>query len=295
MISIIIPSFQDPFLQQTIDSLLQNSQGEIEVIPVLDGYKPNPLLKTDPRVKPIRFRKNKGMRAAINAGIKKAQGKFIMKCDSHCSFGPGYDKILAENCRESWLMIPRRYSLNETNWQKDESHPVRDYHFLAFPAKTKDYGQCLSCQDWLQMGRDRSGPQYDIDDTMTFQGSCWLANKKYFLKRVGFLDDRKEAYGPFGGEQVEIGLKYWLCGGKVKIIKKTWYAHLSKRRGHYQNRIFTRSYKRNSSIIESRTWAAKHWMNNEEQKMIHPFNWLLKKFWPVPTWPQDKRLWVIPK
>lgn len=291
MVSIIIPAFRDPFLQKTIDSLLENAQGEIEVIPVLDGFIPEMELKPDPRVKAIRLPKNRGMRAAINAGIAKSHGKFIMKCDSHCLFGPGYDKIMTENCRYNWLMIPRRYSLDEIDWQRNEKRPIRDYHYLAYPDKTKSNGIWLVNVDWTQRTYERNKPKYDIDDTMTFQGSCWLANKKYFMKRVGFLDDRKQAYGSFGGEQLEIGLKYWLGGGKVKIIKKTWYAHLSKRMRHYKAGLFTRDYKIYKNVVGPRTWSAKHWLNNKEPGMIHPFSWLVEKFWPVPTWPEERSLW----
>lgn len=296
MVSIIIPTYKDPFLQKTIDSLLENAQGEIEVIPVLDGYTPEIPIKSDSRIKAISLPKNQGMRGAINAGIAKARGKFIMKCDSHCLFGPGYDKILAENCAENWLMIPRRYSLDPVNWQRREDKEIRDYHYLSFPVKTREYGICLINQGyWPERARARRDSKYDIDDTMTFQGSCWLANKKYFMKRVGFLDDRKETYGTFADEPQEIGLKYWLGGGENKIIKKTWYAHLSKRGHHYKNGLFDRKYKIDHDAIRGRTWSAKHWMNNEEPGMIHPFSWLVEKFWPVRTWPEDRRLWVFPE
>lgn len=291
MLSIIIPSFQDPFLQNTIDSLLENAHGEIEVIPVLDGYEPKTPLKSDSRVKVIRLTNNQGMRGAINAGIAKASGKFIMKSDSHCIFGPGYDKIMTENCETNWLMIPRRYSLDEINWQRHESRPYRDYHYLTAPMWVKGYGVCMTPQDWLRRGGQRKDPRYDIDDTMTFQGSCWFANKNYFKKRIGYLDDRRETYGPFGGEQVEIGLKYWLGGGANKVIKKTWYAHLSKQPRHYRTGVFTRGYKNHQA--GGRTWAAKHWMNNQDPGMLYTISWLVEKFWPVPSWPEDRNLWRL--
>lgn len=296
MLSVIIPAYKEPYLQKTINSLLENAQGKIEVIVILDGYTPPEPLKPDSRVKIISFSQNRGMRAAINAGIAKARGKFIMKCDAHCIFGPGYDKIMAKNCAENWLLIPRRYSLLDgINWQRNDRRPVRDYHYLTFPVKTRGYGIVLSSQDWLKRGSERQNPKYDIDDTMTFQGSCWFVSKKYFMKRVGFLDDRLETYTPFGGEQLEIGLKYWLGGGANKVIKKTWYAHLSKQPRHYHTGLFTRGYKANSNTARSRTWAAKHWLSNEEPGMVHPFSWLVEKFWPVPSWPEDRNLWVFPE
>jgi hypothetical protein len=130
---------------------------------------------------------------------------------------------------------------------------------------------------------------------MTFQGSCWFANKKYFKNRVGFLDDSNKTYGTFVDEPQEIGLKYWLGGGEIKVIKKTWYAHLFKRPRHYKQGLFARDYKINSDAVRARTWSAKHWMNNKEPNMIHPLSWLVEKFWPVPTWPEDTELWVFPK
>lgn len=296
MLSVIIPSSKDPFLAKTINSVLESAQGQIEVIVVLDGYTPEENLSTDSRVKIISFSTNKGMRAAINAGIAKATGKYIMKSDSHCLYGPGFDKILIKSCAEDWVVIPRRYSLDEINWQRDEKRQIRDYHFIHFPINTRRYGICLTNQDWDRRTAERfDDPKYVIDDTMIFQGSCWLANKKHFKKRVGFLDDRNEAYGSFGGEQLEIGLKYWLGGGMVKVNKKTWYAHLSKRLRHYQAGIFSRSYKVNSETARRRSWAARHWLENQEPNMIHPFSWLIEKFWPVPSWPEDRSLWVFPR
>lgn len=294
MISIIIPTYKEPFLQKTIDSLLENSQEEIEILTVLDGYIPDKPLKSDLRVKVINLKENLGMRGAINAGLAKAKGKFIMKCDAHCIFGLGYDKIMTENCAENWLMIPRRYSLNDTTWQRDEKRTVRDYHYLTFPVITSRYGICLVNQDWNQRTHERRDPKYDIDDTMTFQGSCWLANKKYFMKRVGFLDDSRETYGMWAGDYHEIGLKYWLGDGENKVIKKTWYAHLSKRPHHYKEGLFAQQYKLRGAA-RGHTYSTKHWLNNEESGMIHPFSWLVEKFWPVPTWPEDRSLWVLPK
>ena len=218
MVSIIIPTYKDPYLTKTIDSLLKNARGKIEVIVVLDGYSPETQIKADSRVKLIKFSENRGMRGAINAGIKASRGKFIMKCDSHCLFGPGFDKIMCKYCQENWLMVPRRYSLDEINWQRNEGRPVKDYHYLAYPTKTREYGTPLSNHEWMQRTYERKDSSYDIDDTMTFQGSCWLANKKYFMKKVGFLDDRAETYGPFVDEPQEIGLKYWL--GKTRSLKK---------------------------------------------------------------------------
>jgi len=35
-------------------------------------------------------------------------------------------------------------------------------------------------------------------------------------------------------------------------------------------------------------------MNNEEPGMTHKMEWLVEKFWPVPTWPEDRSKWISP-
>ena len=72
MVSIIIPYYHEPYLEKTIASLKENAVGEVEIL-AEEG--------------------SKGMRVAINEGLKKATGDFLMKCDAHCIFGKDYDKI----------------------------------------------------------------------------------------------------------------------------------------------------------------------------------------------------------
>jgi glycosyltransferase involved in cell wall biosynthesis len=85
MVSVIIPSHHPIYLQKTIDELLNNSRGEVEVIAVLDGYWTT--LNNDKRVSIVHLGKNRGMRGAINAGVSVSRGKYIMRTDEHCMFG----------------------------------------------------------------------------------------------------------------------------------------------------------------------------------------------------------------
>lgn len=279
-LSVLVPSYKDPLLRKTVESILENSGPNTEVIPILDGYLTNDL-PTDPRVKVISLEENKGMRGAINAGLFNATGDFIMKSDSHCHFAPNFDKVLMESCQENWLMIPRRYSLDEVRFDRNLDRPVTDYHYFGFP-KENVYGFDLCVVPCHHHTKSRASIL--IDDTMAFQGSCWFANRKYFMDHVGFLDDSPATYGTFAGDQAEIGLKYWLNGGEIKVNKNTWYAHLQKTKRHYAEGIYTRGYKMNRSIARQRTYATKHWMNNEEPGMQHTFSWLIEKFSPLPGW-----------
>jgi len=287
ILSAIIPAYREPFLNNTLKSLLECLTVEAEVIVILDGWTPKEPLIDDIRVKVITLEHNVGMRGATNEGLKSATGKYIMKVDAHCLFTPGFDKILIDSCKRNWLMIPRRYSLLVEGWKVDKARPYRDYHYLSFPGETGlHYGKSLQNVDSYHRNTK------PIDDTMTFQGSFWLANRDYFMKNIGFLDDSPKTYGTFIQEYLEIGMKYWLGGGAIKINKNTWYAHLSKRGHHYLSGLFSRRYKKDAQSIKSYNWAAKHWMNDEEPNMIHKFEWLVEKFWPIKNWPENWReLW----
>lgn len=291
MLSIIIPSYNEPYLNHTIKNILESAQGEVEILVNVDDGKFVTEIQ-DYRVKFTYQKEPLGMRGGINLGLKKAKGKYIMKTDAHCVFAKGFDLEITKNMEDDWLVVPRRYSLYADGWKRDMRFPPKDYHYLTFPVTSGHFGKAMFPIEWKQRAQDRKDQM--IDDTMTLQGSCYIANRKYFMKKVGFLDDNPQTYSPFGAEQMEVGLKYWLGGGKVKVNKNTWYAHLFKNSRYYREVGGSKS-RRHKTSIQSKggwQWATEHWMNNREPDMVHPFTWLIEKFWPVPTWPEDKNLWV---
>ena len=100
-LSVIIPSHNDIYLHKTIDSLLENAAGEIEIIPVVDGYHHRQnRFRDDPRIKPIYHSKNKGMREAINTGVSHATGDYLMRTDEHCVFGERFDIIILDSIQD---------------------------------------------------------------------------------------------------------------------------------------------------------------------------------------------------
>ena len=276
MVSIVIPSRSDQFLQQTIDDLLEKAEGEIEIIVVLDGYWPNPILRDDPKVIILHqgmVHDNVGMRGGINAGIDIARGDYIMKIDEHCMVDQGFDTKLKADCEDNWLVIPRRYRLDADKWEIiEDGRPPIDYMYL------ENKGGYLHGTEWKRPEREN----ILIDDTMSFQGSCWFMKKKFWDEVIGPMDDIN--YGPFANEAQEIGNKAWLNGGAVKVNKKTWYAHWHRNKAgngfnHEQQRKFR------ESVTKGRNYSADFWLGNKWDKRVRDFEWLIEKFWPVPSWP----------
>src|SRR5665213_3345286 len=197
MLSILIPSRVDQYLQKTIDDVLQKA--EVEVIVVLDGYWPEVALNPDPRVLVYHqgeVHDNLGMRAGINKAVELASGEYLMKIDEHCMMDQGYDVKLIADMQDDWCVIPRRYRLDPDKWEliEDGRKPI-DYMFLAYPYERPYDRTCgLHGAEWKRPER----ADILIDDTMSWQGSCWFVNTAHYKKLVHPLDTEK--YGTFTQE-----------------------------------------------------------------------------------------------
>lgn len=249
MLSVVIPAYKEPYLQQTINSLLANAKGEIEVIAVLDGYWPTPQLDADPRVHIVHLGERRGLRAAINAGVAIAKGEYIMKADAHCDFAPDFDSVLLSRIEDDWVVVPRMYRLDVETWERTEEMPIDINKLIILEDPRK-----LQGQEWRS--RTRKLAHEDISETMSFQGSCWLMSRKHWDAVVGPLQE--EGYGPFTMEPIEIGMKTFAAGGKVMVNKATWYAH--------KHRRFNRTHNVTREEADAgNSFALEHWAQEYEK------------------------------
>lgn len=273
-VSVVIPAGREKYLQRTIDDVLKNARGEIEVVAFSDGTWPDPPLRDDHRVILVQSSAQTGMRNAINSAVDVATGKYIMKLDAHCCVAEGFDEVLKADCEHDWLVVPRRYALEEETWTPGRQKP--DQQYIAPPKERpadnpKYWDAGLGGKEWRQYKSDK-----EIDDLMSFQGSCYFMHRDYYIE-LGYLDE--SVWGTFIKEAQEIGVKVWLSGGRCVRNKKTWYAHWHKgkenHRGYYLSR--REIHKGDQASIDM-------WMNNKWPKQTRDFKWLIDKFSPVPGW-----------
>lgn len=284
-LSVVIPNRNSQFTTKTIEDVLKNAGCEVEVIVNVDENWPTPLVQ-DKRVTYIHPASPIGLRQAVNACVKLAKGKYIMKTDDHCSFGPNFGRILIDNHKsDRWVQIPRRYSLDAENWCINETRPYRDYMYIDFPRVGKDHDSGMHGVEWYERQKQRTDPMYDIDETPSMQGSCYFMTKNHYVNNLGYMQE--EGYGQFSQESQEIGFKTWLMGGKMIVNKKTWYAHLHK--GKTYGRMYSvpgfNEYTKTAS-----EWSAEYWLNDrwQDPKKIHDFAWFIdKKFPGMPSWPSN--------
>lgn len=213
-LSVIIPSYKDPLLNKTINSILENFEEEFEIIAVLDGYWSTEIIN-DKRVKYVHLGRNRGMRGAINAGVNVAKGEYIMRTDEHCMFCKGFDKIILASIQDNWIVTPRRYFLDPVKWE------VMDMPYIDYEKLVIQEGKKFSGQRWDERTKQRTALL--IDETMAMQGSCWIMSKKWWDKVIKEL--QVEGYGPLYQDSHEMIFKTWKAGGKMMLNKKAWFAH----------------------------------------------------------------------
>ncbi len=295
LLSMIIPSRNCRYVNNTVDDIFKNARGEIEVIVLLDGYWPSPPIKDRPNLTIVHKPVVKGMRHSINLGAQLAKGKYIAKCDDHCLFSEGFDEVLKSSIDDDWLANPGRYAMNVERWEKTRG--PTEYLYITYPyIKDNLYGNGLHGKKWIgedgigvNMGmeqfywRENHRRHIRVDDMMTFQGSFWFMTKRKFLE-VGGLDEKMSDL--MENEPQEIGFKVWLSGGRCVVVKDCYYAHMHKNERELDNRgrTWKLSWEAMRATGRYQTWF---WMKNKWAKATRPMRWFVEHFWPIPGWSEN--------
>lgn len=162
MISVLIPSRNEKYLEQTKQDLLENAVGEVEVLSM-----------EDPGI---------GQRATTNILALKAKGDIVMKCDAHCSFGYGWDREMLKSMDDKTMLAPYMMVLEPETWT------------VKPDKKTSRY--CFNTD--MVMLYDQETDEL-VPETMCLQGSCWMTTKyNYFAWNLG--DESMGSWGGQGVE-----------------------------------------------------------------------------------------------
>lgn len=238
MISFVIPSINDPYLENTVYEIHTKSRGDVEIIPVTEGA---------------------GMRDKINEGVAQSSGEYIAKCDAHCMFDEGFDIKLLEHIEDHWVVTAPKYDLNPVEWKRMDGDPIDHW--------------CLNIHEGIIRGcrwgsKSQKYSHIPVAEIPIFQGSFYLMSRKHWDWLGGL---QVEGYGQFGQEATEICFKTWLSGkGKVMVNKNTWYAH--------KYRKFPRTYRgANALRAQADEYAFDYWINNKWDKAIHDVRWLKRR------------------
>jgi len=230
-LSVVIPVYKDPLVNKTMQSILDSFTGEFEIIPVLDGCDVE--LLEDPRIKPVRLKKNVGMRGAINAGVSKAEGTHLMRTDAHCMFAKGFDTTILETIEDNWIVDAKRYFLDPVKWEVMDKQPIEMEKLIISERHNK-----FAAVPWRSRDND-----IKIKPKMAMQGSVWVMPHAWWDKVIGEL--QVEGYGTLYQDSTEMTMKTWKAGGQLMLNTNTWYAHKErnfKRTHDYKNNLSRASW-----------------------------------------------------
>lgn len=291
IVSIVIPSRNEKYLEKTVEDVFDKAAGEIEVIVVIDGANNFPLPKTRRGLKFIKKSKSEGLRPALKSASSVAKGKYLMKIDAHSAVSEGFDEVLKRACDDNWVVVSRYYQLDTDSWKQMGENTKSDYFYLGCPWTNH---RVFMFWDVPWVSRDNERKNIMIDDQMTIQASLWFMTKEHFDVRLQGLDEN--LWGAWSCEQEEIALKTWLGGGRVIINKKVWNAHYH--RPHEERRELWPEFSNNQDFLNHRRFT-RYWLANKWEGRVHDFDWLMDKFWPLPPvsnslrekygWPENWR------
>jgi len=304
ILSILIPARNEIFLKNTVEDILSKIEADTEIIVVLDGEWANPPLEQHERLNVIHLSESIGQRAATNLACKLSKSKYVMKCDAHCAFSQGFDRIMIEEMKDHYTMTPLMRNLWAFDWKcmkcgkKWYQGPdptecqEKNYKGTGKPCDSKKFTRKvmwigkhnpqsysyritneLEFKYWSDYRKRQVG---DIVDTLGLPGSCFMLTRDKYWE----LDICDESWGSWGGQGSEVAIKTWLSGGEVKVNKKCWYAHLFRTQHGfsfpYPNPASEQ--KRAKDTLRS-VFLADKW-----PKAKMKLQDLIAKFAPVPTW-----------
>lgn len=273
-VSVIIPSRNEKYLDRTVDDVFAKAAGEIEVLVMLDGPMDYPMPTERRGLSIYRKAQWEGLRPALNDLAEQATGKWLMKIDGHEMVSEGFDKALQENMDDCDLMVSQYRALDAHKWEITDQGPEDIYYFSWPPTNT--YFFMFLTVPWIT--RSRLLAHETISETMGIQGSLYMLSRRHFWETMGGMD--YERWGHWSGELTELCFKTWLSGGRVLVNKAVWNAHWQQE-GEDRTQIRP-EYSRSADMRRHRN-VALYWINNSWPGQTRKMEWLIDRFWPLPT------------
>ncbi|XP_074604842.1 putative polypeptide N-acetylgalactosaminyltransferase 9 isoform X2 [Brevipalpus obovatus] len=235
-------------LLRTIHSVLDRSPEHLikEIILVDDFSNKEHLMqpledyiKPLKKVKIVRAKRREGLIRARLLGAEYATAETLTYLDSHCE------------CTEGWLEpLLDRIAQDETSVVCPVIDVIDDktlqYHFRGEASAINVGGFDWNLQfNWHPVpDRERKRLKHPTDPVRspTMAGGLFTISRKYFEK-LGLYDP---GFDIWGGENLELSFKTWMCGGTLEIVPCSHVGHIFRTRSPYKWRTGVNVLRRNS-------------------------------------------------
>eukprot|EP01097_Dermamoeba_algensis_P008010 TRINITY_DN5184_c0_g5_i1.p1 TRINITY_DN5184_c0_g5~~TRINITY_DN5184_c0_g5_i1.p1 ORF type:complete len:495 (-),score=94.14 TRINITY_DN5184_c0_g5_i1:295-1779(-) len=249
----------DLLLGRSIHSVLDRTEPHLlkDIILVDDSNEnsPHPSLLALPKVKYFRNNRVEGLMRSRSLGAEKATGDVVVILDSHVEVGHDWLRPILQRIKDdpTTCVLPVIDYIDDESLVYSRTDPVHTSFdiYLNFKWDSRP----------LRIGK--------VDPVTPFKtpgmpGGLLALNRQFFLK-IGEYDPGMNIWG---GENVEISLRLWMCGGSIVIVPCSRIGHVY--RTHYKK------YKNNfpydflgdvgTVVRKNRLRTAMVWMEPEYRK-----------------------------
>uniref|UniRef100_A0A2M4BJJ2 Polypeptide N-acetylgalactosaminyltransferase n=1 Tax=Anopheles marajoara TaxID=58244 RepID=A0A2M4BJJ2_9DIPT len=203
------------------------------------------------KVQLIRAPSRVGLVRARLLGAKAARSDIITFLDAHCEVIEGWLEALIAHVaqNETMIAIPAIDWIDEDTLALNAQNSVRYYGSFDWGLnfQWRDRSDRIVQPSEAEVRPHPAAPY----DTPTMAGGLFTIHRSFF-ERLGWYDEGLQIYG---GENMELSFKAWMCGGTMQIVPCSRVAHIQKR-GHPYLRQVPDGYGivRRNSIRVAEVW-----------------------------------------
>ncbi|XP_066302391.1 polypeptide N-acetylgalactosaminyltransferase 1-like [Branchiostoma lanceolatum] len=184
----------------------------------LDGY-----IKRFPQIRIMRTTKREGLIRARMLGAAAASGEVLTFLDSHIECNVGWLEPLLDRIRQNRtnVVCPVIDAIDDRSFAYLEAQTLRggmDWKELKFEWRSIPSFQALGRKD----------PSWPIISP-TMAGGLFSIERSYFYE-LGAYDPELFIWG---GENIEISFKIWMCGGRLEILPCSRVGHVFRKSQPY--------------------------------------------------------------
>ncbi|XP_074948807.1 polypeptide N-acetylgalactosaminyltransferase 5 isoform X2 [Phalacrocorax aristotelis] len=220
-------------LLRSVHSVLSRSPPHlIEEVILVDDFSTKEYLKEKldkymsrfPKVKILRLKERHGLIRARLAGAEIAKGTVLTFLDSHVECNVGWLEPLLERVRLSRAKVA--CPVIEVISDKDMSYMTVDNFQRGIFTWPMNFGWKQIPQEVIEKNKIK---ETDIIRCPVMAGGLFSIDKKYFFE-LGMYDPGLDVWG---GENMEISFKVWMCGGEIEIVPCSRVGHIFRNDNPY--------------------------------------------------------------